>query len=497
MMRSLQNLSHEKLLTCDMGELVPIMRTDVNPGEIWRQDTSLLVRTQPLLAPIMHKVDASIHHFFVPYRTIWEDFENFINGGEDGLQTPVFPTVTLDGTINAVGSLADHLGLPPEPTSLAVSALPFRAYAAIFNDWYRDEQLQTELTVDLTSGSDTTTNTDLQFGGWAKDYFTSSRPSPQLGSEVSIPLTGDAPVVGIGKENQAYGRGNVPVYETDGSGTVTYTNASEIDSGSINTKALIEQDPNNIGFPNIRADLSDVSAVDINALRTASALQRFKEKMNRRGARYVEYLQSMFGVSPQDARLQNPEYLGGGKVTIQFSEVLQTAEGTDPVGELRGHGIAAGKSNRYKFFVPEHGTIVSLLCVRPKTVYAQGVNRDWNRRSPYDFLIPDFANLGDQEVLNKEVYAAHTTPDGTFGYTPRYDEYRYIPNSISGEFRNTLDYWHMARLFASDPALNETFVKSNPTDRVYATDADQLQIRAIHRIKAKRPLPKRANPKLM
>lgn len=500
MRKSLMPLSHEKLLTCNMGELVPIALMDVSPGDVFRQDTSLLIRTQPLLAPIMHKVDASIHHWFVPLRTVWDDFENFINQGQDGLQQPTFPTITLDSSAgeNDIGSLADHLGIPDDVTDPEVSALPFRAMADIWNENYRDEQLQTELTVSRASGADTTTSVALQNGCWGKDYFTSARPAPQLGSEVTIPLTGDAPVTGIGAVTNTSTFTNQARYETDGSGTVNYAKAKNIDWGSgSNGQFSVEVDPDNDGYPNIRADLTNVSAVDINQLRLASSLQRFKEKMNRKGARYVEYLQSMFGVRSQDSRLQRPEYLGGGKVTVQFSEVLQTAEGTDPVGELRGHGIAAGKSNRYKFFAPEHGFIITTMVVRPKTVYSQGIHKLWNRRSPFDYLIPDFAHLGDQEVLNKEIYAAHASPDGTFGYTPRYEEYRTIPNSIAGEFRDTLDFWHMARQFSSDPALNADFVKANPTDRVYATSADQLQIRAMHNIKAKRPIPRQANPKLL
>ena len=491
MKRTLFNLSNEKLLTCNMGELIPIFIHDVNPGEIFRHSTSLLVRTQPLLAPVMHKVDASIHHWFVPLRILWEDFEPFINGGEDGQQAPTYPTITLPAS-NPVGSLADYLGLSPEAADGVVSALPFRAYNLIYNEWYRDQQLQTSLALSIASGADTTTSTTLKNGCWSKDYFTSARPEPQLGTEVSIPLTGNAPVDLVPSTTST--NFNLVREASDDSLETSADVQTGTDGRLSNAGGTgLVLDPNG----RLEADLSSVSAVDINDLRTASAAQRFKEKMNRGGARYVEYLQSMFGVRSQDSRLQLPEYLGGGNVTIQFSEVLQTAEGTDPVGELRGHGIAAGKSNRYKYMCPEHGFIVSTMVVRPKTVYAQGMHKLWNRRSPYDYLIPDFANLGDQAIQNKEIYADAASPDDTFGYTNRYDEYRYIPNTIAGEFRTTLDFWHMARIFASEPALNSSFVESDPTDRIYATTADQLQIRAMHRIKAKRPLPKTPTPRLL
>lgn len=493
MKTSLQNLSHEKLLTCDMGQLVPVTVMDVAPGDLFRANTSCLLRTQPLLAPVMHKVDVSIHHFFVPYRLCWDEFEDFMTGGDDGTATPAVPKIdfSVRGAV-AESDLANYMGLPVG-CDASVDAMKFRAYNLIFNDWYRDEQLVTPLAVSKASGTDATTEIDLQNGAWFRDYFTAARPQPQLGSEVTIPLTGDAPIIGIGARNQTYTSGPEAVYETDGSSTTPYADWKHTDGAAA---FAVEEDPNNPGYPNIRADLSDVSAVDIEELRFASALQRFKEKLNRGGSRYTEFLKNMFSVRPQDSRLQNPQYLGGGNQTIQFSEVLQTAEGTDPVGELRGHGISAGRSNRYKFYAPEFGCIISLLCVRPKTVYAQGINRMWSRDTKYDYLIPDFANLGDQEILNKEIYYNHSQPDGTFGFTPRYDDFRYIPNTICGEFTSTLAFWSLFRNFGSEPSLNSDFVTSNPSDRIYATDAAQLQIRAINSVKAKRRLPKHASPRL-
>lgn len=503
MKRSLFKMPHEVKLSCNMGELVPISLMEAVPGDVFKHHTSLLVRTQPLLAPVMHKVDASIHHWFVPFRLIWEDWEDFRTGGLDGTQAPTFPTITF-ATGPGPGTLANFLGVPAKITGfdtdgIEVSALPFRAYSLICNSWYFDQQLDTMLTIDLTSGADTTTNTTLQHGRWQKDYFTAARPEPQLGTEVTIPLTGNAPVLGLGKETQTFGLTNQNVYETDGSGTTNYASSTVITDTGANQRVQLEEDPNNPGFPGVFADLSNVSAVDINELRLASMIQRFKERCNRTGARYVEWAQSFFGTRPQDSRLQLPEYLGGGTATIQFSEVLATAEtGTSvDVGDMKGHGIAAGRSNRYKYFCPEDGFIISMLCVRPKTDYFTGLHRLWNRRSNMDFLIPDFASLGDQAVLQKEIYAASATPNATWGYSPRFDEYRYMPNRVAGEFVDVLDYWHMARRFASDPALNSDFVKCVPTTDVFAaTNADQLYVRAIHDVKVKRPLPKVAVPSL-
>jgi hypothetical protein len=508
MKRSLFDLSHTNPFTCNLGQVVPIACYEVVPGDRIRADSHLFMRTQPLLAPVMHKVDVIVHHWFVPNRILWnngsdDSWESFITTGLAGDSFPTFPTITFGNTTDAAtGTLADYLGIPSDPSTgdgingLECSALPFRAYASIINNWYQDEQLDTPLTIDTTGGADSTTNTTLQYAAWSKDYFTSARPEPQLGSEVSIPLTGDAPVQGIGVNNAspAFSQTTQLINESNG----VQVQADNTDGNRYSTALFGRQDATDTDEPDIYADLSDVSAVNINDLRTASALQRFKEKLNRKGARYNEFIRSFFGVTPADQRLQLPEYLGGGRATIQFSEVLQTAEGTDPVGELRGHGIAAGKSNRFKYFAPEHGHIVSVMITRPKAVYMQGLHKMWNRRSPYDYLVPEFSNLGDQAILNKELYAEAASPEDTLGYTGRFDEYRTIPNRISGEFRTSLDYWTLGRVFASEPALNSSFINmANVSNRIFATDADQLQIQCVNKIKAKRPLPKKSNPKLM
>lgn len=227
--------------------------------------------------------------------------------------------------------------------------------------------------------------------------------------------------------------------------------------------------------------------MSINDLREALAIQRFEEARARYGSRYVEYLRYL-GVRSSDARLNRPEYLGGGKQTIQFSEVLQTAEGTSPVGTLRGHGISAMRSRRFRRFFEEHGYVIGLMSVKPRTMYMQGLARTWNRRVKEDFFQRELQHIGQQEVLNKEVYAAHATPDGVFGYQDRYDEYRRMESSVAGEFKaNTLNFWHFAREFSSDPALNATFVKSVPTERTFASAAtDVLYVMAMHSLQARR-----------
>lgn len=483
MKRSKFSLSHHKLLSCDLGELVPIGLTEVLPGDSMQQATTCMVRFSPLLAPVMHPTHVQVVHWFVPHRIIWEDWEDFITGGPDGNNDAEFPTITFGGgTGAAVGSLADYLGVPPLVNNIEVSALPFRAYALIWNEYYRDQDLETPLVIDLTSGADTTTSTVLQHSAWEKDYFTSSRPWEQKGPAITIPLGTQAPVTGIGKGNQTFATGPQAVYETGGATTYAH-------SATVNWAAndfYIEGQGATPSNPAIYADLTGASAITINLLREAFALQRFEEARARFGSRYVEYLRYL-GVRSSDARLQRPEYLGGGRYPVQFSEVLQTAEGTDPVGELRGHGIGVARSNRYRRFFEEHGYVLTLMTVKPKTIYSQGLSRTWNRRTKEDFFQKELQHIGQQEVLNKEVYAAHSSPNGTFGFQDRYDEYRRAESSIAGEFRTTLDFWHFARQFSSDPALNATFVKCVPSEEPFAVPStDVLYVMAKHSIQARR-----------
>lgn len=477
-----------------MGELVPCGLTEVLPGDSIQQATNALVRASPLLSPVMHPIQCRIHHWFVPHRLVWDDWEKFITGGPDGMDASVFPTIAMPADTGfAVGSLADYLGVPtgvPLASGVTVSALPFRAYALIFNEWYRDQDLVTPLTIDTTSGADSTTDKDLQVCAWEKDYFTSSRPWEQKGPAITVPLGTRANVLGLGI--------------TTGS-TVLADSNNQIQSDGIAIDGFVRsfgtemflQATANANFsamnpPNLYADLSDASAVTVNVLREALALQRYEEARARYGSRYTEYLQYL-GVKSSDARLQRPEYLGGGQNTIQLSEVLQTAaDGANPVGTLRGHGISSMRSNRFRRFFEEHGYVITLLSIRPKTIYATGLFRHWNRRTKEDFWQKELEHIGQQEVLVKEVYAgADGTPLGpedVFGYQDRYDEYRRTESSIGGEFRTTdLNYWHLARIFAADVALNDTFVECVPTERTFAVPSkDVFYIMAKHQIQARR-----------
>jgi len=401
------------------------------------------------------------------------------------MDASAFPTIDGGEAGFAVGSLADYLGIP---TSVVdgplVSALPFRGAALIWNEFYRDQDLETPLTIDLTSGADTTTSRVLQNCSWEKDYFTVARPWEQKGPAITLPIGTTAPVRGIGFAGDVTTMtATTPVREVDASsdylGTVnTGTDpAIRAMTGTAIEGVAIKAvgGDSDVQRPDVFADLSGASAITINALREAMALQRYEEARAMYGSRYTEYLRYL-NVQSGDARLQRPEYLGGGRNTFQFSEVLQTGTDFDAdtgVGTLRGHGIGALRSNRYRRYFQEHGYVFTFLSVRPKTIYADGLQRHWSRRIKEDFWQKELQTIGQQELLNKEARMAHASPDEVFGYTDRYDEYRRSESWISGEFRTSvLDFWHFARLFSTDPALNADFVKCVPRETPFAVNTN-------------------------
>lgn len=487
--RNLHSLSHYKLATFDMGELVPVGLVEVLPGDSFQHAASMLLRVSPLLAPVMHPIDVRMHHFFVPNRLLWDGWEDFITGGQDGEggDAGAFPTITVNtGSGWAEGSLADYLGVPTGVDDVAVSALPFRAYARIFNDYYADQDLVTDLTISTASGADTTTSTTLQKIAWAKDRFTAARPWPQKGPDVTLPLGDTAPVV-YSHENssdlQLVNAATGAVYSPGGAGNLNYSASGTLQNQALNTGLQI--DPKG----NLLADLQAATSATVDELRRAMALQRYQEARAMYGSEYVDYLRYAFGVTSSDARLQRAEYLGGGRQVIAFSEVLQTGpdSGDEGVADLKGHGIAAMRSRRYRRFFEEHGFVVSLVSVRPRSVYASGLHRSWSRTTKEDFYQRELEHIGQAEVLNKEVYLGHSAPNGTFGWQDRYSEYRHQPSHVSGEFRSTLNHWHLARIFNSDPALNSSFITCTPGKRINASQTtDQLWCMINHSLKARR-----------
>lgn len=468
MKRSKFSLSYTHLFSCDMGELIPAGLIEVLPGDSFRMSTTALVRCAPMLAPPMHPVHCVIHHWFVPHRLVWANWEKFITGyDQNGAEaTPTYPTKSSFAV--GVGGLSNYLGLPVA-TIPAVSVLPYRGYSLIWNEWYRDQDLQTALTVSTADGNDTTTNTTLQNCDWEKDYYTSARPWEQKGTAQTIPLSGT---------------GAVTFNETGGT---TQTVTLRRNALTANTELQVVQ-AGSASDPITATTSLTGAGITVNNLRQTLAIQRYQEAAANYGSRYVEYL-ARLGVRSSDGRLSRPEYLGGGRQTLQFSEVLQTAaDGANPVSTLRGHGISAMRSNHFTRFFEEHGYVFTLMYVKPKTIYMNAVPRTWNRRTKFEYWQKEFEFVGQQAILNKEVRGNHATPDGTFGYQDRYDEYRRSESRVSGEFSQTsLDYWHFARNFATDPALNSTFVSAVPSERPFAApSADVLYVQAKHNIKARR-----------
>lgn len=488
--RNLHSLSHYNLATFDMGQLVPVGLVDVLPGDSFQHASSVLLRVSPLLAPVMHPISVRLHHFFVPNRLLWDGWEDFITGGDDGEggDSGAFPTITVNtGTGWAEGSLADYLGVPTGVDDQAVSALPFRAYSKIWNEFYRDKDLQTELVVSEASGADTTTNTTLQRCCWEKDGFTAARPWPQKGPDVTLPLGTEAPIVYSAENTTPWVTKNAATGATylPGAADPIETNSGTGHVTNSNQTVGLQFDPSG----NLLADLSAATAVDVNAVRRAFALQRYQEARAMYGSEYVDYLRYAFGVTSSDARLQRPEYLGGGKQTIAFSEVLQTGPDTadDGVASLKGHGIAALRSRRYRRFFEEHGYVITLMSVRPKSMYGNGLHRSWSKTTKEDFYQSELEHIGQQEVLNKEIVLGHATPEGTFGYQDRYSEYRSHPSRVAAEFRSTLNFWHLARLLSPSPSLNSTFVTCDPGKRINAEQtADQLWVMVNHSLRARR-----------
>ena len=486
MKRAKFSLSHYRLLTADMGGLIPVCCLEVLPGDSLRHVTSALLRVQPLLAPVMHPVVVRFHHWFVPNRLIWDEWEDFITGGDTGDVVPTFPTLDSGGAGVVSGSLADYLGIPPGVPNLNYSALPTRAYNLIYNEFYRDQDIISEVAQD---------NQNILLCGWEKDYFTTTRPWPQKGTEVTLPLGTFAPVV----RKNPYD-GNMEVRLSDGS----LSNAGGPLTIEAVTGRLERNDGTNVLLdPNgqMLADLSNATAVSVNTVREAFAMQRYMEARARYGSRYTEYLRYL-GVRSSDARLQRPEYLGGGKQTIAFSEVLQTGPDFDAntgVADLKGHGISAVRSRRYIRFFEEHGHVMTLMSVRPKAMYSQAVHKMFLRRTKEDYWQRELEHIGQQEVQRCEVFADDYPGDGetTFGYQDRYAEYRHHPSGVAGEFRSTLNYWHLAREFAVAPTLNSSFINCEPTKRIIAApSAHAMWVMVSNSIQARRMVTGNSAPRI-
>lgn len=491
MKRTKHSLSHYHLTTFDMGELVPVANYEVLPGDTIRMSTSALIRVSPLLTPVMHPVTVRIHHWFIPYRVIWggaQTWEDFITGGPDGVFGGTYPTTPI-GTEGDNGKLGSYLGVPLNGNAaITLSLLPFWAYNKVYNEHYRDEDLIPE--VSLGSGA-------IQKVAWEKDYFTSARPWTQKGPTVTIPLGSTAPVRAAAAEHTTTGTNNPTMYRRVDTNALVGSSymggqggGSHVIGTSTSGGSFI---PTNTIYPsNLEANLSVASAASVNQFRLAMALQRYQEARAQYGDRYPEYL-AYLGVRSSDGRLDRPEYLGGGKTTISFSEVLRTGDGgtpsaANPIGDLNGHGIAATRSRAFVRFFEEHGVVMTLASVRPRSMYVNALHRSWSRRTKEEYWQKELERIGQQEVYNREVYAPGAAPAGVFGYQDRYAEYRHLPSYVSGDFRDsTMNDWHFGRIFGAAPTLNQAFVECVPGKRPMAEQTrDSLWAMFNHSIQARR-----------
>jgi len=508
--RSTFNRSHGCKTTFNEGYLVPILADEMLPGDTFNLNLHAFVRMATPIFPLMDNLYFETFFFSVPYRLVWDNWEKF-----NGFQTDpgdstdfVIPKLDDDEGAYASGSIFDYFGIPPGIAGvnpMQINALHFRAYNLIWNEWFRDENLQDSVTVSLGNGPDDPDAYTLLRRGKRYDYFTSCLPFPQKGPDVSLPLGSTAPVVSDG---------NVPSWNNAGSAAVnlpfkpetTGTNSNIEWSGDITTGG------NGFYFgaaTGLEVDLTTATAATINDLRLAFQTQKLYERDARGGTRYTEIIRSHFGVVSPDMRLQRPEYLGGGSSPILVNPVAQTTQAGTPtfkdgLGNLGAYAVCAPQGHGFTYSATEHCLIVGLVSVRADLNYQQGLERMWSRQTRLDYYWPALSHIGEQAVLNKEIYAAGTANDDlVFGYQERYAEYRYKPSLITGLFRSsasgTLDSWHLAQDFATPPVLNDEFIEEDaPMSRVLAvTTEPHFLFDGFFSYKCARPMPVYSVPGLV
>ncbi len=520
MRRTKFDRSHVYKTTFNSGKLIPVFVDEVLPGDTTRMSVNYFARLATPIKPIMDNIYLDWFFFFVPNRLVWEHWQNFCFEQEDPDDSTdyVIPAIMANDNKNNtyVGSLWDYFGLPVNTsnTITGVSALPFRAVYLIWNEWFRDENLQKSVKIqkgDTNEILDSSRVSDQPswlfesgtgiFPGYPcpprgkrHDYFTSALPWTQKGPGVDISLTGNAPILATTNTQPApHGPG---IYVARDGASSTQFAAMTWDSG-----------PSNVKTGSVYADLSKVSAVTINGLRTAFQMQKFYERLARGGSRYTEVLRSFFGVVSPDARLQRPEFLGSFTKMVMVNPIAQTSatDTTSPQGNLSAYGVTASNFHGFTKSFVEHGYIIGFVCARADLTYQQGINKMWLRSTVYDFYWPTFAHLGEQAIELREIYAQGTAADTTvFGYQERYAEYRYKPSQITGKFRSSvtggnLDVWHLSQFFSNAPTLNEEFITENPPiKRIIAVqDEPEFLLDVGFRYTTVRPMPMFGTPGLV
>lgn len=534
--RSTFRRDHSVKLSFNVGDVIPFYVDEVLPGDTFQLKTSMVARLQTLLTPMMDNLYLDTYFYFVPNRIVWQHWRELMGENTQSAWIPTVeysvPQVTAPAGGWSIGSIADYMGIPTGVANLSVNALPFRAYALIMNEWFRDENLSDPLNIpvdDATLAGSNGTNyiTDVVKGGMpfkaAKfhDYFTSALPAPQKGPDVTIPVSQGAnlPVVALGTQVPSPGTETLRMvqqsWNSDNFGPYVNVTASGADSEYHVKVASSAPSPNSVYLPFTPSNLwavddGSVSAATINQLRMAFQIQKLYEKDARGGTRYIEILKSHFGVTSPDARLQRPEYLGGNRIPVNINQVVQssaTQSSGTPLGDTAAFSVTTDVHGDFiKSFV-EHGFVIGIMVARYDHTYQQGLERFWSRKDRLDYYFPVFANIGEQPILNKEIYAQGTDQDDeVFGYQEAWADYRYKPSRVAGEMRSkaptSLDVWHLADEYAQLPKLSDAWIREDKTnvDRVLAVTSsvsNQMFADLYVQCKATRPMPMYSVPGLI
>lgn len=539
--RSKFDLSYRNNFTCKMGQLIPVMCDEAVPGDYFKIGNELLIRFQPLAAPIMHEISATVHYFFVPYRLLWDKWEEFIVQGDTPPLPLSIPKCVVTPSNLLKGTPWDYFGMPffdgVVPGSVVAQscpiAFPFLAYNKIWNEYYRDENLQDEVRDTIITSESSIfpivdSEIEIRYRNWKKDYFTAALPFRQKGQSPALPVN----IVGNDYAGDTASYFARTTFRNSLSPNVNFTspavNSSTITSTGTTTELFATQvggtgSDRSMALGVLGHDIASTiraSTFNVSDLRLSFQIQKWLERNARAGTRYTSFLQSHFGVSPNDSRLDRPEYIGGTKQPVIISEVLQTSQTTEgsngsPLAQMGGHGLGADAQYAGSYNVQEFGLIMGLLSIMPKPSYQQGMNRQWLRSVPTDFYFPEFSHLSEQAIVRREIFTNFTSGDNQiFGYTGQYDEMRVKHDIVSGEMRvkriggsapwtteDQLSFWNMTRLFSTAPNLNSAFISTKntiPEDRVFAvTGVDTMIVNCLNKIHAIRPMPLIAEPGLV